>query len=354
MSEAKIITRLLSDTPDDLRQAADLLRAGELVGIPTETVYGLAADALNGQAVARIFAAKGRPQDNPLIVHIAAVEDWAPLVQAVPDEARRLAAAYWPGPLTMILRRSGRVPAAVSAGLDTVAVRMPSHPVAHALIRASGCPLAAPSANRSGSPSPTDAARVMEDMDGRIAAVVDGGPCRVGVESTVVDLTGCAAGGRPRLLRPGGVTATQLEAVVGPVEIDPAVTGRLAEGVAAASPGMKYKHYAPAARVVIVRGTPEDYAAFVNGRAGQGVAALCFEEDRGALRVPCVSYGRRDDPASQAHSLFEALRRLDEQGIRTAYAACPSAEGMGLAVYNRLLRAAGFEVIDVNGQTTGS
>ena len=245
-------TLYLTDSPADLEQAASLLRDGELVAIPTETVYGLAADAENGPAVARIFAAKGRPMDNPLIVHIADLETLPRLVAEIPETAIKLADAYWPGPLTMIFPKGPRIPDEVSAGLSTVAVRMPSHPVARTLIRASGCSLAAPSANRSGSPSPTTAAHVLADLEGRIAAVVDGGECSVGVESTVVLMTG----ERPRLLRPGGVTVEMLERVAGPVEIDPAVTSRLAEGAEAASPGMKYKHYAPKARVVIVKGSP--------------------------------------------------------------------------------------------------
>ena len=343
-------TLLLGSDAEGIAQAARLLRESELVGIPTETVYGLAADALNGTAAARIFAAKGRPQDNPLIVHIASLSEWEPLVRELPAQAVRLAEAYWPGPLTMILPRSGRVPEAVSAGLPTVAVRMPSHPVARAIIEAAGRPLAAPSANRSGSPSPTTAAHVLADMEGRIAAVVDGGPCSVGVESTVVDLTPTLQGGPVRLLRPGGITVPQLEAAAGTVVIDPAVTDRLAEGAVASSPGMKYKHYAPQAQVIIVRGDPEHYAAYVNRRAQEEpdrhVAALCFEEDRPRLQVPCVMYGRRDDPSSQARGLFDALRRLDADGIDVAYAACPGQGGVGLAVYNRLLRAAAFTIVD--------
>ena len=250
-------TLRLTDAPADLRRAAELLRAGELVAIPTETVYGLAADALNGRAVRKIFEAKGRPMDNPLIVHIADISDWAALVTHIPEKARALAAAYWPGPLTMILPHAPCIPDEVSAGLATVAVRFPAHPVARDLIRLTGRPLAAPSANRSGIPSPTTAAHVLADMEGRIAAVVDGGPCAVGVESTVVDLSGET----PRLLRPGGVTLEMLEAVAGPVDVDEAVTHALREGAAAASPGMKYKHYAPAAHVVLVKGSPAAYAA---------------------------------------------------------------------------------------------
>lgn len=336
-------TLLLSDSTDDIQEAAALLRAGELVAIPTETVYGLAADAENGTAVARIFEAKGRPADNPLIVHIADWKMLAGLVSAVPPAAEQLARAFWPGPLTMIFPKGPRVPDEVSAGLSTVAVRMPSHPVAQALIRESGCPLAAPSANRSGSPSPTTASHVLADLDGRIAAVVDGGTCAVGVESTVLFMSD----DRPRLLRPGGVTVGMLERVAGHIEIDPAVTHMLQEGETAASPGMKYKHYAPNAQVIIVKGSPEAYADYVNARMEQGIAALCFDEDIPRLQVPCVPYGSRRDPASQAKRLFESLRKLDGLGYKIAYAACPEEDGMGLAVYNRLLRAAGFEVVEL-------
>ncbi len=331
----------LTDEKKDLDQAAALLRDGHLVALPTETVYGLAADARNGKAVATIFEAKGRPMDNPLIVHIADIDELAPLVAEVPPKALALAAAFWPGPLTMIFKKSESIPVEVSAGLSTVAVRMPSHPVARKLIRLSSCPLAAPSANRSGSPSPTDAARVAEDMDGRIAAIVDGGDCEVGVESTVIDITGDTV----RLLRPGAVTVEMLQAVVGDVDVDDAVLNPLKDGAAAASPGMKYKHYAPSAHVILVKGSPEAYAAYVNAQTTENAAALCFDGDEALIALPCLTYGPRNDAKQQARRLFEALRRLDDEGIRVAYTACPSTDGVGLAVYNRLLRAAGFEVV---------
>ncbi len=334
-------TRLLQPNTEGIHQAARLLADGGLVAIPTETVYGLAANALDDDAVASIFTAKGRPSDNPLIVHIADEGDWAPLVTHIPDNAKALADAYWPGPLTIILPAADCVPKAVTGGLTTVAVRFPSHPIAQAVILASGCPLAAPSANRSGSPSPTNAARVIEDMNGRIDAIVDGGDCDVGVESTVIDLCHTP----PRLLRPGGITPAMLEEVLGPIDIDPAVTEALQEGAVAASPGMKYKHYAPRAEIRIVKGSPAAYAAYVNAHKADGVAALCFDEDTSSLSVPCVSYGSRTDALSQARRLFDALRQLDEQGARTVYAACPAPEGVGLAVYNRLIRAAAFRVI---------
>lgn len=341
--------------PDEegIEKAAALLRAGKLVAIPTETVYGLAANALDGAAVSHIFAAKGRPQDNPLIVHIAAFEDWGELVTEIPEVAVKLAKAYWPGPLTMILPHGPHIPEQVSAGLSTVAVRLPSHPIARRVIAAAGVPLAAPSANRSGIPSPTTAAHVLADMDGRIDAVLDGGPCEVGVESTVVDLSRLSNSSHPpRLLRPGGITLSMLERVAGRVEVDEAVTHALKNDAVAASPGMKYKHYAPKARVVLVKGSPEAYAAFVNAQAGKHVAglmAMCFDGEEKALQVPAVTYGGRHDGAGQAQRVFDALRRLDDMDAKLVYAVCPSAEGVGLAVYNRLLRAAAFEVIELDG-----
>ena len=333
----------LTDSREDLQRAAALLRDGELVAIPTETVYGLAADALNGAAVAAIFKAKGRPADNPLIVHIAHRAQLDALVADIPPMAEALAQAYWPGPLTMIFRKAACIPNEVSAGLPTVAVRMPSHPIARQIIERS-CPLAVPSANRSGIPSPTDAKRVAEDMDGRIAAVVDGGTCEVGVESTVVDVTG----DRVRVLRPGAVTVEMLKQVVGEVEVDDAVLHQLKKHAVAASPGMKYKHYAPNARVVLVKGSPSAYAQYVNTHAADGVVALCFDGEESTLSVKALTYGTRNDHAAQAHRVFEALRELDECGAKIAYTACPSPDGIGLAVYNRLLRAAGFEVIELD------
>lgn len=335
-------TTWLQPNSEGLSVAGKLLSDGQLVAIPTETVYGLAADALNPRAVASIFAAKERPMDNPLIVHIADVADWAPLVTEITPAAQKLADAYWPGPLTIILPAAACVPTEVTGGLTTVAVRYPSHPVAQAAILHAGCPLAAPSANRSGSPSPTNAARVMEDMQGRIAAVLDGGDCEVGVESTVIDMCHTP----PRLLRPGGITPAMLEEVVGPIEIDPAVTHVLEKDAVAASPGMKYKHYAPKAEITIVKGTQKAFIDYVNYHKGDGVAALCFDEDTSMLQVPSLPYGHRNNAIEQAHRLFDALRQLDEQGATTVYAACPAPTGVGLAVYNRLIRAAAFRVVN--------
>lgn len=325
-------------------QAARLLQSGGIVAIPTETVYGIAASALDGAAVKKIFAAKGRPQDNPLIVHIDRMEMLDGLVSAVPESAKKLAAAFWPGPLTVILPRGPKVADEVCAGLDTVAVRMPSHPVARAVIAASGLPLAAPSANLSGSPSPTTAHYVMEDMDGRLPLILDGGECQVGVESTVVSL----AGAQPVLLRPGYITQEQLETALGEtVLLSGAILERLKEGETARSPGMKYKHYAPKAQVTIVKGSFQAYCRYVQSHAGQGVFGLCFAGEGARLPVPCVEYGAEGSGADQAKHLFTALRQLDERGAEQVFARCPATTGVSLAVYNRLLRAAAFRVVEV-------
>lgn len=322
-----------------IKKAAALLKAGEVVAVPTETVYGLAANAYDETAVRKIFAAKGRPQDNPLIVHIASVGELQNLVKEVPEAAKKLANAFWPGPLTVILPKSDKIPDAVSAGLPTVAVRCPAHPVARAVIEAAGVPLAAPSANRSGSPSPTNAKTVFDDMDGRIPLILDGGSSEVGVESTVITL----AASVPRVLRPGGVTVEQLREVLGEVLVDDAVLHQLKDGEIASSPGMKYKHYAPRAEITIVRGTLENFRAFV---AGKDAFVLCFAgEEQYFDRA--VTYGEADNDAAQANRLFDALRELDARGAKTVYARCPALSGVGLAVYNRLIRAAGFHLIEV-------
>lgn len=325
-----------------LRRAGEILRRGGLVVFPTETVYGLGADALDDEAVKGIYAAKDRPGDNPLIVHITAMEELPRLWREIPPEAEELARRFWPGPMTLIGKKSRLVGEVVSGGLDTVAVRMPSHPVASALIQAAGTPIAAPSANRSGSPSPTCFAHARADMEGRVEAIIDGGDCAFGVESTVLTL----AEHPPRLLRPGAVTPEQLREVLPNLVIDPAVLEKLEEGRQAASPGMKYRHYAPQAHVILVEGTPEQYRAFLETKRGEaGAFALCFAEEEAALALPGVSYGSRGDDLEQAKELFVSLRRLDELGAKIVYAHCPRKTGVGLAVYNRLIRAAGFEVI---------
>ncbi len=326
--------------------AAELLQQGKLVIIPTETVYGLAANALDGEAVKRIFTAKGRPQDNPLIVHISDIEQIDPLVKEVPVAARMLAEKFWPGPLTMVMPKSALVPDVTSGGLETVAIRMPSHPTARQIIRCCGLPLAAPSANLSGSPSPTTAHRCAQDMDGRVEAIVMDEDSQVGVESTVIALHGEDV----LVLRPGAVTPEDLARVLGEehVSVHPSITAPLAPGMKAESPGMKYKHYAPRAEVTILRGSREAFAEFTLRHSGEeGVYLLRFEEDDSS-ELPGLCYGSAEDPSSQAHRLFEALRELDELGAKTVYAHAPNTDGVGLAVYNRLLRAAAFRVIDLD------
>lgn len=326
----------------EVDKAAEIIKRGGLVAMPTETVYGLAADALNGEAVAKIFRAKGRPMDNPLIVHIARVEQINELVSEFPEKARILAEKFWPGPLTIILPKSDRIPDEVSAGLDTVAVRLPGHAAARELIEKS-CPLAAPSANLSGSPSPTTAGHVWQDMNGRIDAIIDGGACEVGVESTVISL----AVDPPRLLRPGGITPAQLRDAIGEITVDSAVCHPLGEGQQAASPGMKYKHYAPKANVILIKGSAEAYIRYVNERQGENAAAMCCDEDTEYITLPCISMGKENEHESHAQRIFSLLRLADERGYSTVYARCTGEDGVELAVYNRMLRASGFEVIDL-------
>lgn len=326
---------------DSIRLAARVICAGGLVVMPTETVYGIGANALDEEAVAGIFAAKGRPQDNPLIVHIARREELYRLARRVPAAAEKLVERFWPGPLTIILPKGELIPPSVSAGLDTVALRMPCHPVARGILLESGLPVAAPSANLSGKPSPTTAEHCVEDLMGRVDLIVDGGPCDVGVESTVVTLEGPV----PRLLRPGGVTREELREALGELEVDKAVNSQIDESAPVSSPGMKYKHYAPKATVVLVHADFPRFASFVAEKAGEGVFALAFDEDLPRLTVPCVGYGGEDDPAGQARQLFGALRELDARGAKDVYARSPSPRGLGLAVYNRLVRAAAFREI---------
>lgn len=325
-------------------QAARLLQQGEIVAFPTETVYGIAASAFCGNAVGKIFAAKGRPQDNPLIVHIDGLPMLDGVVADVPPGAEKLARAFWPGPLTIVMPRGPKVAGEVCAGLDTVGVRMPSHPVARQLITACGLPLAAPSANLSGCPSPTTAADVYADMQGRLPLILDGGSCQVGVESTVVTL----AGPEPVLLRPGYVTKEQMEEVLGrQVLLSHAILEKLQQGETARSPGMKYKHYAPKAEITILRGSLPAFADYVQRHCQPGTFCLCFEGEEQALPVPCVPYGAAGSGEQQAHALFRALRALDEQGAKAVFARCPSDTGVSLAVYNRLLRAAAFRVVQL-------
>lgn len=336
-------TQVLKPDKKSIELVGKLLKSGELVGIPTETVYGLAANAFDGKAVEKIFKAKGRPMDNPLIVHISDLSQINDLVTEFSPKAQALAGAFWSGPLTIIMPCSDKVPTQVTAGLNTVAVRFPSHKTAQQIISSAGVPLAAPSANLSGSPSPTSAKYVYNDLKGKIPVIIDGGECQVGLESTVITL----ATEIPTLLRPGGITVEQLEAVIGKINIDKGVTQMLSKDTVVASPGMKYKHYAPMAKVIILKGSTNQYANYVNNHSNGCTGALCYSGDESLLKVPCVSLGNAQDYNAQAHNLFTALRKLDEMGLKTVYARCPSTEGVGLAVYNRLIRSAGFEVINL-------
>ena len=333
---------LKSEDKNAVPKAAEILKSGGLVAIPTETVYGLAANALDANAVRKIFLAKGRPQDNPLIVHISSLEELPPLVEKVDPRLYDLAEKFWPGPLTVIMKKSSLVPDEVCAGLPTVAIRMPSHPVARAIIKECGLPLAAPSANASGRPSPTKAEHVLEDLTGKIDAVVDGGSCSVGVESTIVTL----ATEPPTLLRPGGITPEELSAVLGEITISHAVFEQLAEGERPQSPGMKYKHYAPKAEVSIIKGGLEQFEKFLKGQKEE-VCAVCFE-DEGKHFDKYIEYGKADNSLTQAQHIFDALREVDAMGCTRAFVRCPITTGVGLAVYNRLLRSAAFRVIDLD------
>ena len=339
---------LPAEDPQTPALAADILRRGGLVAIPTETVYGLGADGLNPEAVDKIFAAKGWPGDNPLILHVTGPEQLPRFCHDIPDAAYLLAQRFWPGPLTMVLPANACVPRRTTGGLSTVAIRCPKTAVTREIIRLAGVPIAAPSANLSGKPSTTTARHVLDDHDGRIDAVVDGGPCAVGVESTIVDLTEA----RPRLLRPGGVTPEELTQVLGDLVIDPAVTAPLRQDAVVRAPGMKYRHYAPQEPVLIVSGSREKAAAYIRAHFSPGDRVLCFEEEL-PLYEDCdpLSYGREADVASLSAGLFAALRILDSPSVGKVFARCPVGGGVAYAVQNRLQKAAAFHIVDAEAES---
>lgn len=331
----------LSADSDKIRYAAEIIKRGGLVAFPTETVYGLGADATDELASKKIYSAKGRPSDNPLIIHVSNPEDAEKY--AYTDKLYcKLAKAFMPGPLTVIMPRRDTIPLSVTGGLETVAVRCPSHPVANALIRESGTAIAAPSANISGSPSPTRAEHVIRDMDSRIDAIIDGGSCDIGVESTIVKLDG----DRVTLLRPGGVTLEQLSGIFGSVEVAPAVTGELAPGERPLSPGMKYRHYAPCCPLVLLEGSEDCVLRFMrHAQNAEKCAVICYDEEADLLRNErLIPFGSKDDPAAQAENLFDALRRADATDADIIYAHLPATKGIGLALYNRMIRAAAHTV----------
>ena len=335
---------------EELAEAAQILRDGGLVAFPTETVYGLGANALDEAAAKKIYAAKGRPSDNPLIAHISCLEELKPLVAYIPEAGRKLAEAYWPGPLTMVFPKSDIVPYGTTGGLDTVAVRMPSDPVANRLIKLAGIPVAAPSANTSGRPSPTTAQHVWQDMEGKIEMILDGGPVGIGVESTIVDVSGDV----PTLLRPGAITMEMLRETVGRVEIDPAIQAPPSADLRPKAPGMKYRHYAPHADLQLVEGETDRVVEVINNLVkeklaeGKMAGVICTDETR--VRYPqgeVRSVGLRAKEETIAHNLFAVLREFDDLNVDCIYSESFSKDHLGQAIMNRLTKAAGYHILNV-------
>lgn len=330
---------------DNLSKAAELLKDGEVVGIPTETVYGLAANALDETAVSKIYEAKGRPSDNPLIIHISKKEDVYLYVEEVSEKAKKLMDKFWPGPLTLIFKKKDIIPEKTSGGLDTVAVRMPKNEIAREIISQCGFPLAAPSANISGKPSPTAFSHVVDDMNGKISAIVDGGECNVGVESTVLTTVNDDF----ILLRPGGITPEDIEKEIGKIKISPSILQKLNEKKEKViSPGMKYKHYAPSANLFLVTGNEENVIKFLNEKKDEErTGIICYDDYLDADNKNVVKIGKKSDLDCQAKEIFAVLREFDKMDIDNIYSVYPSDKGIGLAVLNRMLRAAGFNIIEV-------
>ena len=349
--QTKLI-KIDADDPnkEDMREAAEIIRSGGLVAFPTETVYGLGANALDPEASKRIYAAKGRPSDNPLIVHICRFEELLSIAKEVPPQAEKLADAFWPGPLTMIVWKNEKVPYETTGGMDTVAIRMPNHPVALALIDESGCMIAAPSANTSGRPSPTKAEHVIEDMDGKIEMIIDGGAVGIGVESTIVDVSGEI----PTLLRPGAITIEMLRETLGQVDIDPVILGPVSGDIKPKAPGMKYRHYAPKADMTLVEGDMDKVVAYINEQTkkaeaeGKKVGIICTEESQdmyqgGNLEV----IGSREHEETVAHNLFAVLRDFDARKVNCIFSESFSKDQLGQAIMNRLCKAAGYHIVNV-------
>ncbi|MBE6014319.1 MAG: threonylcarbamoyl-AMP synthase [Lachnospiraceae bacterium] len=335
-------------SPEAVKEAGGILKAGGLVAFPTETVYGLGADALDEAAAAKIYAAKGRPSDNPLIVHIADIESLYEIVTEVPDKAKKLADAMWPGPLTMIFHKKDIVPYGTTGGLDSVAVRMPDNKAALDIIRAGGGFIAAPSANTSGRPSPTSAAHVAEDLAGTIDMIVDDGEVEIGIESTIVDFTEEI----PMILRPGRISLREISAVIGEVRMDPGILSKPAEGTRPKAPGMRYRHYAPKAELVIVAGDNDKVVGYINDKVatlrgeGKKSAVLSTDENKEAYRSDIVrTVGKRSDYREVARNLYKVLREFDEDGADMIYSECFEEDEAGYAIMNRLLKAAGYKII---------
>lgn len=339
--------QLFAENKSDIAKSCQLILADEVVAIPTETVYGLGANALSSTAISKIFQAKGRPQDNPLIVHISNINMLNQLVLDVSDDAKRVIDAFWPGAITIIFKKSNIVPDEISRGLDTIAIRFPNHKTACEIIEQSGVPIAAPSANLSGRPSTTTAQHVLEDLDGKISAVVFDKPCKVGLESTVLDLTRQ----KPVILRPGSVTKEQIEAVLGEIDVDLSVKESIDNSAKVSSPGMKYRHYAPKAKVTVLCGNSYDTANYIRQNAGKSCGILCFDEYADLLSSPFTqTFGAKDNIDAQAHNLFDKLRLFDEMPVTEIFTQCPNDDGLGLAVANRLKKSSGFNVICIKNR----
>lgn len=336
-------TKLLKANEKSIALACELLKKGEVVGVPTETVYGLAGDSTNPAAIKKIFEAKGRPADNPLIVHIGNIEMLDGIVREFNEDAQKLADAFWPGPLTIIMPKGDKICKETSAGLDSVGVRMPANEISREIINRSGIAFSAPSANLSGKPSPTIAEDVFADMNGKIQLIIDGGECDAGVESTVVSVLGET----PIILRPGIVTKEDIEKVLNkPVLLAKEVTAGVTDTQVVLSPGMKYKHYAPNAKVTIVKSSLESFIDFVNQNLTENTFVMCFEGEEKFMPTKAVAYGKQEDPKTQAHNLFSILREMDKNHAEQIFVRCPDMTGISLAVYNRLIRSAGFNIVE--------
>ncbi|MDD6692614.1 MAG: L-threonylcarbamoyladenylate synthase [Lachnospiraceae bacterium] len=336
-----------------IARAGRILKDGGLVAFPTETVYGLGGDALNPESSKKIYAAKGRPSDNPLIVHVCRWEDVAPIVEEIPKEAEKLAAAFWPGPMTMIFNKSSLVPYETTGGLDTVAVRFPSNKIAAAMIRAGGGYIAAPSANKSGRPSPTEALYCKEDLDGKVEMIIDGGQVGIGLESTIIDLTE----EKPTILRPGYITKEMLEKVLGEVDVDRTIIAPNS-GIRPKAPGMKYRHYAPQGDLAIVEGSPEHVVSYINEACGKAKAEgkvtgiICTDETRDRYQADYVySAGTRSDEETVARQLFKILREFDDDGAQVLFSESFAGGGICMAIMNRLMKAAGQKVINADRES---
>lgn len=339
-----MITKLLKSNDESIDLACNLIKNGKIFAMPTETVYGLAADATNQIAVENIFKAKGRPSDNPLIVHISNFEMLKKLVLTINDDAKKLADAFWPGPLTIIMPKSNFVCNAVSTGLDSIGVRMPKNKTALTIIEKSNTPLAAPSANLSGKPSPTTAQDVFDDMNGKIPLIIDDGDCQAGIESTVISVLSDT----PIILRPGIITKEQIEQVLNKeITLAKEITNEVSSNDKVLSPGMKYKHYSPNAEVILIKSSLENFVKYISNNKTENCFAMCFSNEEQFMPLPAVSYGNIDNEKEQAHNIFKILRELDKKNAKTIFVRCPNTTGISLAIYNRLIRSAGFKIIEL-------